>query len=845
MKQTTEHQRLAPGIREDWRRWGCYVSGRNWATAREYGDPSKNWEGFPFEYASHKAYRWSEDGIGGFSDDQQRICLAAAFWNERDPRLKERFFGLTNEQGNHGEDVKDYYFFVDAVPSFSYMKMLYKYPQIEYPYARLVVENAIADSSKPSVELVNVLEQTFKERCYFDIFIEFAKAGPNDLLYRITVVNRGSDPAPLHVLPHVWYRNTAKPGTRPPQLRADGDGVFVPHPELGDYHWHVEETEEFLFTDNASNTQWLNDVPNATLYTKDGIEAAVVRGKKECVNPDKVGTKAAAHCIRTVGPGETWVIRSRLTTSANSVPFADFDAIFVQCQQEADDFYAALQETVPTDEQKAIQRAAFVGLTWNQHFYNFNVKEWIADETQAPPDRDVEAFESWKHFDAHDILSVPEPWEYPLLAAWDTSFQIGTLGIVDPDFAKGQALLLLSDRYMRSDGAIPGFESDMNTPQPPVHAHAIWHVYQLWDRDHAFIEKAYPALKRHYDWWFREHQPKPYLFDGGFLGKDNISPVDRTNGIPEGGSIEQADSTGWMALFTLDLLALAIELNQDEDALMLLDHFFKLRDSIQTLWDKKERFFFDVVNLPDGTCLPIKVRSLAGIIPFIATLLLKPHELDKTPRLQAHLEALGADDKDFTINDEGYLLLSLLPHKQIQTLLPVLFDPAEFYSPYGLRSLSKYHEKHPVTVEMNGDKRELKYEPGESQDQSAGGNSNWRGPIWAPINDVVLEALTVYHTYFKKPLLKQGNKHITLDEAAQQLVQRLIAVFERNKKGERPYLSYNAVFKDDPLWFFEHFDGETGRGLGASHQNGWTAILGKLIHHQGRALYIPQNRSQD
>lgn len=838
MKQTREHQRLSGENRKEWRRWGSYVAARSWGTVREYGDKQKAWEGFPFEYASHRAYRWSEDGIAGFSDDQQRICMAVAFWNGQDSRLKERFFGLSNEQGNHGEDVKDLYFLVDGVPSFSYMNMLYKYPQVEYPYERLIRENAVADESEPSFELSNALYNTLKEKCYFDITIEFAKAGPDDLLYRITAVNRGDSPAPLHILPHVWYRNI--PDTTLPQMKAEGDhSVLVPHPELGDYHWYVQNHRSFLFTNNVSNNQWLCDEPNESPYTKDGIEAAVVQGQPNRVNPEKVGTKVAAHCTTVIGGGESWVVRARLSKEANPAPFADFDAIFDQCKAEADEFYAALQENVNSEERKLIQRAAFVGLTWNQHFYNFNVKRWL-ENPDAPPNRDVKDYEPWKHFDAHDILSIPDPWEYPLLASWDLSFQIETIALYDPEFAKEQALLLLSDRYMREDGAMAAFEGDLSSPHPAVHGHAVWHIYKISKADPSFLQAAYIPLKKHYDWWFKTHQPVPYLFDGGFLGKDNISPIDRTNDVPEGGSISQADSTGWMTLFTLDMLCMAIELNRDEDAVMFLDHLLKLRTSLQTLWDSKDKFFYDIVHLPDGKNVPIKVRSVAGLVPLVAAALFDQQTIKALPQLHARLEQLGATNKEFRANEDGLILISALPHDQIEILLPVLFDSNEFYSPYGIRSLSKFHEKQPAKLELNGQTRELKYEPAESSDRMSGGNSNWRGPIWAPLNDVIAEALTVYHTYFKKWLIKQGHNSITLEQATKQLVGGMVSLFERDKNGNRIYLTKNELFKDAPHWFFEHFDGETGRGLGATHQNGWTAILGKLIHYNGQRLYIPK-----
>jgi hypothetical protein len=852
VQNTAEYQRISGRQREQWTHWGSYMSARSWGNVRENApDEEHPWVAFPFEQARSRAYRWTEDGIAGFCDQQQNLCMAPAFWNEQDPILKERFFGLGNEPGNHGEGIKDYFFFLDGLPSSSYMKMLYKYPQVEFPYERLHQESVRRGQDQPSFELIDALHNTFLENRYFDIFIEYAKADAEDILCRITAINRGSKAAPLHILPHVWFRNSWQHSGERPELRADAQTmVHLQHPELGERWWHVELAHGLLFTENETNNVLIFDSSNASPYVKDGIDYAVVRGKSERVNPAKQGTKCAAHCHTLIEPGEYWVVRTRLQTVRSEAPFVDFDSVFEQRKQEADAFYAEVQPQDLSNEERDIQRKAFASLSWNKNFYHFNVDQWFQQEAKKTQSKsETSRFEQWRHFDAHDIVSVPDPWEYPWFAAWDLDFQVATLGLVDPEFAKQQVLLLLNDRYMHPKGMIPSFEGDLTTPHPPIHAWAAWHVYQTSDRDHQFLEKAYTCLKRNHEWWLKNQtQGEAYLFGGGFLGMDNISIFNRSEDVPEGGWLAQADGTGWMALFTLNLLSMAIELGKDADAVELLMHFMNIRRTLLTLWDEETQFFYDLLYTPDSGRMLLKVRSLVGIVPVTAVTLLDSNSLETLPRLRRQIEKLRSTDSDFQVGTNGCYLLAALSIDKIKAVLKAVFDPNEFYSPFGIRSLSKSHEKHPLSYKIGEETFELNYDPGESSKKMFGGNSNWRGPIWKPLNQLVIEALYYYHDYFGTQFRVPGAKKQPFDQAAYDLCQRLISLFKQDHKGCRPLHGDNDYFQSDPhwrdyFWFYEHFQAETGEGLGASHQNGWTAAVAKLIQNGGRAVFIP-NPSQ-
>jgi len=852
VKNTAEHKRITSTERGRWAQWGTYVGARAWGTAREKAPAQKDaWQAFPFEQARSRAYRWTEDGIGGFSDAQQRVCMAVALWNERDPILKERYFGLSNDEGNHGESVKEYYFYLDGVPSYSSMKMLYKYPQVEFPYARLVQENALRGQDEPAFELIDALPQTFAENRYFDIYIAYAKADADDILLRITAVNRGSDDAPLHVLPHLWFRNTWGDARARPELRALAeDRVLVQHPDLPTLYWHLDAPRRLLFTENDTHTALLYDQPNATPYVKDGIDYAVVRGQVERVNPDNCGTKAAAEWSRILQPGETWTVQARLSTRADGGRFGEFDAVFEQRQLEADEFYDALQPDDLTEPERAIQRTAFAALNWNRNFYHFNVAAWLDDTAQSKlPEKDKKQVQ-WKHFDARDIISIPDSWEFPWLAGWDFAFQVTTLCIADAEFAKQQIVTLLSDRYMRRDGALPAFENDLTTPHPPIPVWAAWHIYQTCGRDADFLNTVYPRLQKHFEWWMKTQRGKQSLFGGGFLGADNISVIDRNKDVPEGGWLAQVDGTGWMLFFALHLLAMAIELGRDADSAAYLKHFAQIRKALATLWDEETHFFYDALHMPDGRILPLKTRSLAGITPFTAHLLLDLASLDEFPRLRQQFTALRRADPELTPGANGCYLLTPLTHEQMGYLLAALLDQKEFYSLHGLRSVSKLHKKETLTLELDGKEHTFQYEPGESSSKLFGGNSNWRGPIWAPMNQLMIETLYVLAEVSVGWFTLPDGKRIQLERAARGLVSRLVSVLEADKQGHRPYWGKNRYFQTDPHWrdlllFYEHFHGENGAGLGASHQNGWTALVARLIQTRGRGVFIPHPLPRD
>ena len=842
MQTSVEFQRLSRDQRALWQRWGSYVSGRSWGTVRE-SDPQlheKAWEAFPFEQARSRAYRWAEDGIAGFSDEQQRLCMALALWNEQDPILKERYFGLSNEQGNHGEDVKDYFFYLDGVPSYSYLKMLYRYPQVEFPYGRLVRENSVRGQDERDVDLIDVLNSAFRDNRYFDIFVEYAKADPDDVLCRITVVNRADQPAPLHLLPQIWFRNTWQEGGARPALRADGDNiVIVDHAEFTAW-WHVEAADALLFTENETNNPLVFDTPAVTPYAKDAIDYAVVRGQQERVNSAGHGTKCAAHFKSVVEAGASWVIRTRLTTNRLAEPFNDFDAVLEQRQREADEFYERLQRPELTPEEKFIQRTAFAGITWNKNFYHFNVRRWLENaETQVEHEN-----EEWRHFDAHDVLSIADTWEYPWIAGWDLSFQITTLAIVDPEFAKAQTLLLLSDRYMRADGALPAFEGDLATPHPPVHAWATWHVYHMTGFDRSFLSEAYGKLKQHFEWWLNTQMHADHLFGGGFLGADNVSVFDRNKDVPDGAWLAQADGTSWMALFALNMLGMAVELGRDDEAVTYLDHFLRIRSALFGLWDEETHFLYDVLHMPDGESIQLKVRSVVGLIALSAVLPLNLDAFKPLKQIHRRLLALGESTPDFRSGADGHVLLAALSQDKLEHVINTVFDPSEFHSPYGVRSLSCYHEDHPVIYEIDGKEYTLRYEPGDSSDKMFGGNSNWRGPVWAPINQLIAEALHAYHDHYGERLSIQSGEAMTLEQGALDLVKRLVNLFKRDAEGRRPFFGTNEYLQNDPHWrdyllFYEHFHGSTGAGLGASHQNGWTALIAKLIQNEGRSLITP------
>jgi hypothetical protein len=860
---TVEHVRLRAN--RPWKDWGPYLNERAWGNVREdSAADSQPWEHVPFDQARSRAFRWSEDGLAGFCDSEQRLCMALGLWNERDSILKERLFGLGNTEGNHGEDIKELYVFLDGLPSHAYAKARYIYPQVAFPYDDLRTQNAERSRDVPEYELTDALRDVLAEGRYFDVVVEYAKADPHDVLCRITATNRGPDAAPLHLLPHLWFRNTWAGSDSPvPQLVFRDGAVRVDAEDMPKLWWFAQaegHTLHWLFTDNETNHEALTGKPNTARYTKDGIGDSVVQGRLERVNPALKGTRCAAHVSATVEPGESLVILTRLADVAHAAPFADADALFSQRQREADEFYAATQRGGMSEDERHIQRQAFAGLTWSKTFYHFNVKEWH-DESGGEPEEWVN--KAWGHMRAKDIISVPDKWEYPWFAAWDQVFQAVTIGLVDIEFAKQQVNLLLNDRYQHPDGQLPGFEGNLDMANPPIHAWGALHLYELekqltGERDTDFLKHIFHKLLLNYGWWFMPRDSQSEL-EGGFLGMDNISLFNRSE-PPEGYTLIQADSYGWMGLFTLNMLEIAVELAQDDvlyedhalhfmnGLIWLIDRLHATTGKTVLLWDDDDGFFYDVLLKEGKDPQRLKIRSYVGLIPFTVVGVFKAEHLAKLEKLRGRLDGFarnhGEHLRGYTADDgatDAVFSLALLQPERMERLLKRLVAADEFMSDYGLRSVSRYHAQHPFTLNVDGERYVLEYEPGDSRTDLAGGNSNWRGPVWAPVNLLVIEALRKYDTHYSAlvvPSPDGSDSSVSPGGLADLLCQRLIGLFRRGTDGKRPVFGNTAFYHDDPHWgdcvlFFEHFHGDRGYGLGASHQNGWTALIAKLIQDCG------------
>jgi hypothetical protein len=887
---TAEQQRLADSEarQADWKHWGPYLSERAWGTVREdYSTTGDAWDYFPHDHARSRTYRWNEDGLAGFSNRLQNLCLAVALWNERDPILKERLFGLTGAEGNHGEDVKEVYYYLDSTPTHSYGKMLYKYPQVEFPYARLVEENRHRGREAPEFELVDALRPAFEEGRYFDVYVEYAKAAQEDILCRITVANRGPDPAPIHVLPHLWYRNTWSWGYgRPrPELRATGPGaVYTEDRHLGERWWAVRADGQstappLLFTENETNTRRLFGWPNASPYVKDGINDAVVHGLANGVNPDGTGTKVAAHLQATVPPGGTFTVHVRFSDVPHDDPFADFDAIFHHRIEEADEFYAAIQPPHLDDDLRQIQRQALAGLMWTKQFYHYSVELWLRGDPAQPPPPEARRHgrnADWPHLYNLDVLSMPDKWEYPWYAAWDLAFHTLPIALIDPEWARRQLILLLREWYMHPNGQLPAYEWALGDVNPPVHAWGAWQVYNV-DRaltgrnDTDFLERIFHKLLLNFTWWVnRKDADGNNVFQGGFLGLDNIGVFDRSAPLPTGGHIEQADGTAWMAMYSLNMLAIALELAQtrpayEDVATKFFEHFMYIANAFYdmgghgvSLWDDQDGFFYDVLHTSDGTFVPLRIRSFVGLIPLLAVQALEPEQLEHLPRFRRRLEWFleyrpHLVDHVAPLREAGshdHYQLAIVGRDNLARILERLFDPGEFLSDYGLRSLSRFHADSPFTCTVGGQPYTVRYEPAESTTDLFGGNSNWRGPIWFPINYLMIEALHKYHHHygdsFQVEVPRGSGTWLTLDQAADELSRRLLRIFQRSSPashgeasaaghgGRRPVFGGEPIYQTDPHWrdhilFYEYFHGDNGAGLGASHQTGWTALVANLI----------------
>ena len=866
---TRERERLLahlPGP-DGWKHWGPYLSERQWGTVREdYSPGGTAWEYFPHEHARSRAYRWGEDGIAGMSDAEQLVCLSLALWNGRDSILKERLFGLTNSQGNHGEDVKEEYFYLEATPSHSYLKMLYKYPQREFPYADLVKENAQRDTGQPEYELRDT--GVFAGNRYFDVFVEYAQAEPGDLLMKVTAWNRGPEAAPLHLVPQLILRNTWswRPGTAKPALRAVGDGVIAIEPaELGMTRLYTEGPAELLFAENESNAPLLWGLGSPG-FLKDSFHHRIVDGRRESVNPLKVGTKAAVWRQYLVAPGASVELKLRLVRRPAGEPFADFDRVLETRRGEADDFYRHLQKDIASEDARIIQRQAFAGLIWSKQFYHFDIPLWInGDPGQTPPpeSRRQGRNTEWRNLTNADVLSMPDKWEYPWYASWDLAFHCIPFAMIDSAFAKHQLVLLTREWYMHPNGQIPAYEWAFGDVNPPVHAWAAWRVFQIdrklhgGDGDLEFLERVFHKLMLNFTWWVnRKDALGRNIFQGGFLGLDNIGVFDRSSRLPTGGYINQSDGTSWMAMYALNLMRIALELAQhnhvyEDIASKFFEHFLGIAEAMSSmaeggLWDDEDKFFYDVLNLPDDARVRLRIRSMVGLIPLFAVETLEPEMLEKLPGFRKRLEwflehrpDLAALVSHWQAPGRGKRrLLSLLRGHRMKKLLQRMLDESEFLSDYGVRALSRAHLERPYVFRLDGNDLTVRYASAESDSRQFGGNSNWRGPIWFPLNFLIIESLQKFHHYygedFKVECPTGSGNYLTLERIAEELSRRLSRIFLKDGDGNRPVMRHQPELQTDPHYrdcipFYEYFDGDNGRGVGASHQTGWTALIAKLL----------------
>jgi hypothetical protein len=860
-----------------WRRWGPYLSERQWGTVREdYSPYGTAGDFFPHDHARSRAYRWGEDGLAGICDNHQRLCFALALWNGRDAILKERLFGLTGSEGNHGEDVKEYYFYLDSTPTHSYMKYLYKYPQAAFPYSQLVAENRQRNRHTIEYELMDT--GVFNEDRYFDIVVEYAKATTDDILIRITATNRGPDTAELHLLPTLWFRNTwswdhsgTRPSLRVGEPRRDYCVIEAEHATLGKRWLSCAEAPALLFTENNSNRWRLYGVLNETPCVKDGINDYVVHGNYEAVNPAQVGTKAAAHYHLTLGSGESRTVLLRLRDAQpTGSPFGRaFAELFRQRRHEADEFYATVIPVRFSDDARLVMRQALAGLLWNKQFYHYEVRQWLAGDPAGPPpppERQRGRNRDWGHVYNEDIISMPDKWEYPYYCAWDLAFHCIGLALVDPDFAKHQLTLFLREWYMHPNGQIPAYEWAFGDVNPPVHAWAAWRVYKIEKRirgkaDRAFLERVFHKLLLNFNWWVnRKDAEGNNVFEGGFLGLDNIGVFDRSAPLPTGGYIEQSDGTSWMGMYCLNMLAIALELARDNHAYedvasKFFEHFVYIAHAMDdigghALWNDEDGFFYDVLHLPDHSRRPLKVRSMVGLIPLFAVETLESDIVEQLPGFKRRMQWFIDNHPEFREHVETVAkpgggvrrLLSITTRDQLPRVLRYMLDQGEFLSPYGIRALSQFHREHPYILAVNGTEHRVDYDPAESTTGLFGGNSNWRGPVWFPMNYLLIEALQKFHYFYGNtltvPFPTGSERQMSLWEVATELSRRLTRLFLRDADGRRAVYGGTHKFQEDPHWrdlllFYEYFHGDNGAGIGASHQTGWTALVAKLLQQSG------------
>jgi hypothetical protein len=888
MSQIAEKERLE-AVRDGkalWRKWGPYLSERQWGTVREdYSEGGDAWNFFTHDHARSRAYRWGEDGIAGISDDKQRLCFALALWNGKDAILKERLFGLTNSEGNHGEDVKEYYFYLDSTPTHSYMKYLYKYPQAAYPYADLVETNRRRSKNDMEYELLDT--GAFNEDRYFDVFVEYAKDGPEDILVRITAANRGPETAQLDVLPTLWFRNDwaswiaesnrapKKPNLRQIDAAAGTSAVAATHPLLGELILSCEGEVRLLFTENETNHERLfPGQKNESRYVKDGINNFVVQGSQDAVNPGKEGTKVAAHYNINVGVGQTKVIRLRLSKSPSNLktkPFGkQFDEVFADRLREADEFYKSITSPLVSDDAAHVLRQAIAGMLWSKQFFFFDGDNWLDEHKSNPLHHGYRSSRNseWYHMLNQDIISMPDKWEYPWYAAWDLAFHTLPLSIVDPDFAKEQMELMLRAAYLHPNGQMPAYEWNFSDVNPPVHAFATLFLHrttqnQRGETDLDFLKLTFNKLLLNFTWWVnRKDRFGKNVFEGGFLGLDNIGVFDRSAPLPTGGHLEQADGTAWMALFSQNMLELAFEITLHDPTyepmiMKFAEHFYYIGSAMNRpgrdgMWDEEDGFYYDLLRLPDGSSQRLKVRSMVGLLPLCATTVTEKHMRERIPQTMAYVQERlrripelrttihPTGPGHFGIAERG--IMALVNPERLRRILTKMLDENEFLSPYGIRSLSKFHEQHPFVLNVSGQEYRVDYLPAESDTGMFGGNSNWRGPVWMPVNMLIIRALLNFYLYygdnFKIECPTGSGKLMNLFEVSKEISDRLTRIFLPDEHGRRPVYGGTEKFQSDPFWrdnilFYEYFHGDNGAGLGASHQTGWTGLVAKLIQLYG------------
>ena len=871
--EVTEHKRLNAAREHGipWKKWGPYLSERQWGTVREDYSPDGNaWDYFSHDQARSRAYRWGEDGLAGISDDKQQLCFAVALWNGKDPILKERIFGLTNSEGNHGEDVKEYYFYLDSTPTHSYMKYLYKYPQLEFPYNDLVATNRRRSREEMEYELLDT--GIFDENRYFDVFVEYAKVNPEDILVRISVHNRGPETAQLHLLPTLWFRNTWSSSRGEPKAmlcQADEGKLRATHPQLGEYMLQYEAAQESLFTNNETNASRLWGQPNPSPYVKDAFHEWVIAHRRDAVNPSKKGTKAAAHYVMDVPAGESRVTRLRLSTQADPDPFGPFDQIFAARLADADEFYERITPKNLSEDQRRVHRQALAGMLWSKQYYCFDLDKWLNEHDSHPmmgSGKGKARNAEWFHMLNDDVISMPDKWEYPWYAAWDLAFHTVSLSLVDFDFAKDQLLLMLRNLYAHPNGKLPAYEWNFSDVNPPVHAWATLFLYdiekQLGRADLRFLERSFQGLMLNFSWWVNRKDPEQRnVFAGGFLGLDNIGVFDRSAPLPTGGYLDQADGTAWMAFYCLCMLKIALILTEldaqmyEDIAYRFLDHFFwityamdRIGPQRDKMWDEEDGFFYDLLHLPNGDTVRLKTRSMVGLIPLCTATIFEQGVLANHPRLVALLKLFHerypellnkiAPAEDTFVGFAGRKLASVCNKDKLKHILAYMLDENEFLSPYGIRSLSKYHLDHPFVFDVAGQAYGVQYLPAESNSSMFGGNSNWRGPIWMPVNVLIIRGLlNMYPFYgdeFKVECPTRSGKFMTLFEVAKDIALRLSRIFLRDENNRRPVYGGTKKFQEDPQWrdyilFYEYFHGDNGAGLGAAHQTGWSGLVAPML----------------